>query len=46
MFIHEYAFRSARAIDITELGGEVTAIHELVEEWQRHLFCDDDADAI
>jgi len=45
MFIHESAFRNARAIDINELGGEVTAIHELFEEWHRHLFCDEEIDA-
>ena len=46
MFIHESAFRNARAVDLTDLGGEMVSIHELAEEWQRHLFCDEDRDAI
>ncbi|TCP90332.1 hypothetical protein C8J31_101170 [Rhizobium sp. PP-CC-2G-626] len=46
MFIHPSAFSNARAIDITDLGGEVVSIHELAEEWQRHIFRDEDHDAI
>ena len=46
MFIHPFAFSNARAIDTTELGGEMVSIHELAEEWHRHLFCDEDRDAI
>ncbi|MFN3320122.1 MAG: hypothetical protein ACK43M_15350 [Allorhizobium sp.] len=46
MFFPTSAFRNAQAIDLDDLGGELIAIHELAEEWHRHLFCDEDRDAI
>lgn len=46
MFIRPSEISNARAIDLTDLGGEMITIHELAEEWQRHLFNDEDRDAI
>ncbi|WP_192820038.1 hypothetical protein [Pseudorhizobium pelagicum] len=46
MFIRPSDVSNARAIDLSDLGGEIISIHELAEEWQRHLFCDEDRDAI
>ncbi|NTF08013.1 hypothetical protein G6L37_17750 [Agrobacterium rubi] len=44
MFIYPYEILRARAIDINELGGMVLGIAELPEEFQPHLFRDDDPD--